>query len=191
MPKHDRVVKIPRPERTSPDGMLISAPTLLNILKYRLANPLLSQAAIGDLTGHRQETISRALNTPYARRYLEDMPTDVRDLYANKLHEAQGDTVNYYHASIRRGLTELPKNNPNPAVLVNARGAGDTVSKITGLLQERLTLRDETRSALDYNELHEIPSDIVEALEQGEGEPHTPGSAAVRGDPTADTLASD
>lgn len=157
---------IARSERTTADGFRVAPKTLLNILKYKLANPLASQSLIAQMTGNSRETVSRAITTPYGRRTLESVSIDSMEALTGKIHEAQGDGVIYYGKSITKGITELDKTRPDSGVLVNARASADTVSKVTGLLQDRIRLTDDTRDALDYTEALTIDATIIEALEE-------------------------
>ena len=178
---------ITKDERTTPDGFVVAVPTLLNVLKYRLANPLASHALIGEMIGMSRETVSRAISTPYGRNTLDQIPLDTMDLYAGKLQEAQGDTVQYYHSSVVTGLKALGHKRPDAAVLANARGAGDSISRITGLLRDGVSINVDTRDALDYSDALEIDATVIDALEQGEGEvTQTPGPRVEENPTTPD-----
>jgi hypothetical protein len=163
-------------ERTGTGGQTIRTDRLLHILSTKLRYPLATHEVLAGMTNCSMATVSLALTTPYAQRYLTS-DDDTMAQYAVQLHATQGDGIVYMDRSVKRGILEIEKPRPQAPVLQNASKTVEMVSKITGLLQDRLRLTDDTKDSLDYAGALEIDATIIDALEQGEGEgPGTPGS---------------
>jgi len=177
-------------ERTGTGGQTIRTDRLLHILSTKLRYPLATQEVLAGMTQCCMATVALALTTPYAKRYLTS-DDDTMAQYAVQLHATQGDGIVYLDRSVKRGITELEKTRPQAPVLQTASKSVEMVSKITGLLQDRLRITDDTRDALDYSEALQVDATVIDALEQGEGEdPQTPAPRG-EGSPTTPPEKSD
>ncbi len=151
-------VDIPRDERTSPGGELISAERVVACTNYKLAYPTASNVMIQGMVGYADvSSVSHALRTPYAMRalgVLKDNP------FQAATTAATGDSLAYTHKAVRRATRELDKPEPNTSVLTAANQAAGAYIK--GILPDKLEVTHRAIDARAYDGLDELDAIVQE-----------------------------
>jgi len=138
----------------------VAEATLHEVIKAKLTYPLVSQRVLAQILDISEETVSRALTTPYAVSNLTHIKERGLDTLKAQVVETQYNSVQYYDASVNRGLKEIVQKNPLPHVLTNARACADSISGITGLLKTNvLQIQGKIDSPDEYAALTELEQD--------------------------------
>ena len=156
-------IAIPISQRRGTSGKAVSASTILSVVRAKLANPLASRELLSEQLGLHRATISEAVSTPWAQEQLAVL-ADMSLVVRSKVEAAVGDSLVFCHDSVRRGVTELTKDEPNPAAMTAARETAHLLLKAT-ILPDQVRIRAELKTPEDFAELEILARDPdVQAL---------------------------
>ena len=174
------IAKIAAPARTYA-GITFEGDTIVALVAMKLAHPLASNKLISQLSGKAYSTVCGALSTPYAKGQLESIQERM-PLYAKRLEQAQGDSVEFWHDVVVQGSKGLRATPLDSQLTGHALRASEMIGRATGMLTaESLTIRHELASMADLDDeaLALDPSlatvlDDEPPTDKGEGETPTP-----------------
>ena len=174
------IAKIAAPARTYA-GITFEGDTIVALVAMKLAHPLASNKLISQLSGKAYSTVCGALSTPYAKGQLESIQERM-PLYAKRLEQAQGDSVEFWHDVVVQGSKGLRATPLDSQLTGHALRASEMIGRATGMLTaESLTIRHELASMADLDDPTDMALDaglatILDEVthEDGEGETPTP-----------------